>query len=62
MSVDILYDCVNIVKQIKGVYYPPSGKYYEFSDGATCEDWDLEPTILRKLVEIYHVRKGIKEA
>ena len=53
-----LYDCVNIVKQVKGVYYPPSGKYYEFSDGSTCEDWNLEFHIKDKLAGF---QKGEKE-
>lgn len=53
-------DCMEIIKQLHGIYYPPSGKYYEFEDGTTCEDWDLEPTIRRKLVEIDHVKKEKK--
>lgn len=52
--------CVEIIKQLHGICYPPSGKYYEFKDGTTCEDWDLEPTIRRKLVEIDHIKKGEK--
>lgn len=53
-------DCTEIIKQLHSIHYPPSGKYYEFEDGTTCEDWDLEPTIRRKLVEIDQVRKEEK--
>ena len=54
-------DCVEIIRQLSGIYYPPSGKYYEFKDGTACEDWDLESTIRRKLVEINHIKRGGKE-
>lgn len=55
-----LEDIISLIQQIKFIDYPPSGRYYEFKDGSTCEDWSLESTIRNKLVEIDHIKERMK--